>query len=107
GRTGRPPPFHWRPGQPGVAHLGPAEPGSRSMGSQGAETVRFRAVSPGRKKSAMSSERRKRHLKILEIISTRPVQTQEELAAALTAEGWQVTQSSVSRDIAALGLIKA
>ena len=55
----------------------------------------------------MSSERRKRHLKILEIISTRPVQTQEELAAALTAEGWQVTQSSVSRDIAALGLVKA
>lgn len=55
----------------------------------------------------MSSERRKRHLKILEIISTRPVRTQEELAAALTAEGWQVTQSSVSRDISALGLVKA
>ncbi len=55
----------------------------------------------------MSSERRKRHLKILEIITTRPVRTQEELAAALTAEGWKVTQSSVSRDIAALGLVKA
>ena len=55
----------------------------------------------------MSSERRKRHLKILEIISTRPVHTQEELAAALTADGWQVTQSSVSRDISALGLVKA
>lgn len=55
----------------------------------------------------MSGERRKRHLKILEIISTRPVETQEELAAALTADGWQVTQSSVSRDIHALGLVKA
>jgi len=55
----------------------------------------------------MSSERRKRHLKILEIISTRPVHTQEELAAALTADGWQVTQSSVSRDISVLGLVKA
>jgi transcriptional regulator of arginine metabolism len=55
----------------------------------------------------MSSERRKRHLKILEIITTRPVRTQEELAAALTAEGWQVTQSSVSRDITSLGLVKA
>ena len=54
----------------------------------------------------MSSERRKRHLKILEIISTRPVHTQEELAAALTADGWQVTQSSVSRDISVLGLVK-
>jgi transcriptional regulator of arginine metabolism len=55
----------------------------------------------------MSSERRKRHLKILELISTRPVHTQEELAAALIADGWQVTQSSVSRDISALGLVKA
>ena len=55
----------------------------------------------------MSSERRKRHLKILELITTRPVRTQEELAAALTADGWKVTQSSVSRDIAVLGLVKA
>lgn len=55
----------------------------------------------------MSSERRKRHLKILELISTRPVHTQEELAAALIADGWKVTQSSVSRDISALGLVKA
>lgn len=55
----------------------------------------------------MTADRRKRHLRILEIISTRAIQTQEELAEALTAEGWEVTQSSVSRDIAALGLIKA
>lgn len=55
----------------------------------------------------MSSERRKRHLRILEIISTRPVRTQEELAAALNADGWEVTQSSVSRDISALGLVKS
>jgi transcriptional regulator of arginine metabolism len=54
----------------------------------------------------MSSDRRKRHLKILELISTRPTRTQEELAEALNAEGWKVTQSSVSRDIAALKLVK-
>jgi transcriptional regulator of arginine metabolism len=54
----------------------------------------------------MSSARRKRHLKILELISTRAVRTQEELAEALAAEGWEVTQSSVSRDIAALRLVK-
>jgi len=34
------------------------------------------------------------------------VRTQEELADALSADGWQVTQSSVSRDIAALHLAK-
>lgn len=55
----------------------------------------------------MSADRRKRHLKILELISTRAIRTQEELADALSAQGWDVTQSSVSRDIAALRLIKA
>ena len=54
----------------------------------------------------MTADRRKRHLKILELISTRAVRTQEELADALTADGWQVTQSSVSRDIASLRLAK-
>ena len=55
----------------------------------------------------MTADRRKRHLKILELISTRAVHTQEELAEALASEGWEVTQSSVSRDIAALRLIKS
>jgi transcriptional regulator of arginine metabolism len=54
----------------------------------------------------MSVDRRKRQLKILELISARPIRTQEELAEALAAEGWQVTQSSVSRDITALKLVK-
>jgi transcriptional regulator of arginine metabolism len=54
----------------------------------------------------MSGDRRKRHLKILELISTRPIRTQDELAEALSTEGWKVTQSSVSRDIAALKLVK-
>jgi len=54
----------------------------------------------------MSEDRRKRQLKILELISARPIRTQEELAEALAAEGWPVTQSSVSRDIGALKLVK-
>ncbi|MGH7524682.1 MAG: arginine repressor [Gemmatimonadales bacterium] len=54
----------------------------------------------------MSRERQQRHLKILELVATRPLHTQEELAEALEQEGWEVTQSSVSRDIAVLGLIK-
>jgi len=54
----------------------------------------------------MTADRRKRHLKILELISTRALRTQDDLAEALAAEGWEVTQSSVSRDIAALRLVK-
>lgn len=55
----------------------------------------------------MTSDRRQRQVKILELISTRAIHTQEELAEALAREGWEVTQSSVSRDITALGLVKA
>jgi transcriptional regulator of arginine metabolism len=54
----------------------------------------------------MTADRRKRHLKILELISTRAIRTQDDLAEALAAEGWEVTQPSVSRDIAALRLVK-
>jgi transcriptional regulator of arginine metabolism len=51
-------------------------------------------------------DRRQRHLKILELISTHAISTQEELADALAREGWDVTQPSVSRDITALKLVK-
>ncbi len=54
----------------------------------------------------MSLDRKKRQLKILELVATRPIRTQEDLADALAQEGWEVTQSSVSRDISQLGLIK-
>ena len=54
----------------------------------------------------MKADRRRRHLKILELIATHRISTQEELAHALAREGWDVTQSSVSRDIQALGLVK-
>ncbi len=47
-----------------------------------------------------------RHQKILEIISAKPVATQQELAAHLSRRGFASTQSSVSRDIVKLGLTK-
>lgn len=48
----------------------------------------------------------KRHTKILEIISSREIETQEELAEELKKEGFDVTQATVSRDIKNLKLIK-
>ena len=47
-----------------------------------------------------------RHQRIREIISTRDVETQEELAEALRSEGFAVTQATVSRDIRELKLSK-
>ena len=43
---------------------------------------------------------------ILSLIATRPVHSQEELAHMLEAQGYEVTQATVSRDIKELGLIK-
>ncbi|AEG15485.1 arginine repressor, ArgR [Desulfofundulus kuznetsovii DSM 6115] len=43
---------------------------------------------------------------ILEIIRQQVIETQEELAEALRAAGFPVTQATVSRDIRELGLVK-
>lgn len=48
----------------------------------------------------------KRHTKILEIISEKDIETQEELADELKRAGFDVTQATVSRDIKILKLIK-
>src|SRR4030095_13675956 len=50
--------------------------------------------------------REERYEKILEIISTNQMATQQELAAQLARSGFAATQSSVSRDIVRLGLTK-
>ena len=48
----------------------------------------------------------KRHIKILEIIEEKNIETQEELAEALKENGFDVTQATVSRDIKNLKLVK-
>ena len=47
-----------------------------------------------------------RHSKIVELIGKYDIETQEELAAYLQKEGFQVTQATVSRDIRELRLTK-
>ncbi|HBT19431.1 MAG TPA: arginine repressor [Clostridiaceae bacterium] len=47
-----------------------------------------------------------RRSKILEIISRKEIETQEELAKELREDGFHVTQATVSRDIKNLQLIK-
>lgn len=50
--------------------------------------------------------RTSRQTKILEIISKKDIETQEELVAELKKANFNVTQATVSRDIKELGLIK-
>ncbi|MBR1867688.1 MAG: arginine repressor [Clostridia bacterium] len=47
-----------------------------------------------------------RQNKIVELISTMEIETQEDLANLLNGYGYKVTQATVSRDIKELGLIK-
>ncbi|WP_139904285.1 arginine repressor [Clostridium thermarum] len=47
-----------------------------------------------------------RHAKIIEIINSKEIETQEELAEELKRCGMDVTQATVSRDIKELKLIK-
>ena len=47
-----------------------------------------------------------RHNKILEIITSKEIDTQEELVDTLNSLNFNVTQATVSRDIQELGLIK-
>ncbi|MDY5742327.1 MAG: arginine repressor, partial [Lachnospiraceae bacterium] len=43
---------------------------------------------------------------IIELVKTKRIETQEELAEALRDQGFQVTQATVSRDIRNLNLTK-
>lgn len=47
-----------------------------------------------------------RHAKIVELVNKYSIETQEELAELLNAEGYKVTQATVSRDIRDLKLTK-
>lgn len=50
--------------------------------------------------------RSERHAAILRLVREQPLSTQTELADALRAEGHEVVQTTVSRDVHELGLVK-
>ena len=50
--------------------------------------------------------KKRRQAKILELISSREIETQEELQALLIEYGYEVTQATISRDIKDLRLVK-
>jgi transcriptional regulator of arginine metabolism len=51
--------------------------------------------------------KRLRQRQIRQLVASRPVSSQRELVDGLAAQGFDVTQATVSRDIAELGLYKA
>ena len=51
-------------------------------------------------------DKRKRHAAILELIDATPIGSQEELRVLLHERGWDVTQSTLSRDLRELRLAR-
>jgi transcriptional regulator of arginine metabolism len=56
--------------------------------------------------STSPTTKRARQRAILDIVARTPISSQEELVEALGARGFQVTQATVSRDVAELHLVK-
>jgi transcriptional regulator of arginine metabolism len=54
----------------------------------------------------MEVMKRLRQQQIRDLVTTRPIRTQQELAAALRDRGFRATQATVSRDVAEMGLTK-
>ncbi|HMS04089.1 MAG TPA: arginine repressor [Gemmatimonadaceae bacterium] len=52
------------------------------------------------------SDKADRHAAIRELVATTPIASQEELRRRLVAQGWDVTQSTLSRDLRELRLAR-
>jgi len=55
----------------------------------------------------MTDLKEQRHRAIAELIRGQPLANQEELAERLAAQGYTVTQATISRDLEQLGAVKA
>lgn len=51
-------------------------------------------------------EKQSRHMAIKQLITTRPIRSQEELRKELGRAGWKVTQATLSRDLRELGVVR-
>ncbi|HEX4225137.1 MAG TPA: arginine repressor, partial [Pseudonocardiaceae bacterium] len=56
--------------------------------------------------SASASTRAARQARIVELVSSVPIRSQTDLAKLLAAEGIDVTQATLSRDLDELGAVK-
>jgi transcriptional regulator of arginine metabolism len=66
-----------------------------------------RSDGPDRRPEGPRAARRARQQHILDLVSNDEIANQEQLAGLLRGRGFEVTQATVSRDIAELGLVKA
>ena len=53
------------------------------------------------------TKKQERQQAILDLIAKHPIASQEDLKQLLTADGWSVTQATLSRDLRDLGVVRA
>ncbi len=99
GRTGRPAPGPHRP------HLRHPDHGRSSCHSRSSRHGRRRVTAMTIQTGHDTKQLRQRAIR--ELVASRPVSSQREVVDALSAQGFDVTQATVSRDITELGLVKA
>jgi transcriptional regulator of arginine metabolism len=63
-------------------------------------------MTPGIRRTSSRAAKRERQRALLEVVAAQSVTSQHELVDALGGRGFAVTQATVSRDIAELGLVK-
>ena len=81
--------------------------GRHAAMSAASATATADAGTNGSRSALPPPSKRERQRLILEVISGEPIGSQGELVARLNARGHAVTQATISRDIAELGLVKA
>src|SRR6185312_448443 len=74
--------------------------------AKGTARVAAGAIMTAGKAPEISTSRAGRQARIVAILSSHPVRSQTELAAVLSAEGIEVTQATLSRDLEELGAVK-
>ena len=76
------------------------------LGASSSSAVAAVSPVPGRR-AVVPGSKRERQRAIRDLVATEPIASQQHLADRLEALGFAVTQATVSRDIAELGLVKA
>ena len=93
-------------GRPATGAMGAAAPGSMAAGPSASATLAVRSPSLV-SATAPGGSKRDRQGAIRALVAGAGIGSQQELVDQLNERGFAVTQATVSRDIAELGLVKA
>ncbi len=95
------------PDRPDVRDAHHRDPRRHAAGGMTMGVARQRAAATAPARPTSHDLKTQRQRAIRELVLSRPIGSQREVVDALSAQGFEVTQATVSRDISELGLVKA